>query len=135
MKRTLIILILISFTCTSYSQQVNRYSKPVRVAKFNPIDAETLIRISQQNAPLKSEYIHDSAINLYKKSERYIKETNDYLFIGELLDVKSYLIPLLDEERRMSLSSAQWYLKKANKKFNKAIKQYNKRLKKSKKNN
>jgi hypothetical protein len=132
MKRTLIILALISLTCAGYSQQVNRYSKPVQVAKFTPIDAETLIRISQQNAPLKSENIHDSAINLYKKSDRYIKETNDYLFIGELSEVKSYLIPLLDEDSRTSLSSAQWYLKKAKKKFNKAIKQYNKRLNLSK---
>lgn len=130
MKKTFIILTLISLTYSGYSQQVNRYSKSVQVAKFDPIDADALIKISQQNAQNKSEYIHNSAINLYKKANYYIGEKNDALFVMDMKAVQSYLVPILDEEKRMSLSSAQWYLKKAKKGFKKAIKKYNQRLKK-----
>ena len=129
MKKTLIILILISFSYTSYSQ-VNRYSKPAQVAKYTPIDNSILISYSQQQAKKKAEYIYNSAINLNNKVERYLIGGGEPILIKDLDGVKTYLRPLLSGESGISVSTASWYLKKAKKKYNKAIKQYNKRYKK-----
>lgn len=130
MRKALMLLILTSFTCIGYSQQVNRYSKPAQTATFNPVDYSSLSTYSEAESQRRSGNIHDSAENLYDRVYKYIIDTQDPIFKRDLIAVKPYLRPLLDPDRRMSLRSAQWYYKKARNKFNKAIKNYNKRLKK-----
>lgn len=126
-KLLLITAFFVSCTVSLYSQS---RTSTTSTSSYQPI---TDTRYYEALAERKAEYIKEKSISLQKKVNNYINTTNDPLFRTDLYEVKSYLNPIFNNER-ISISSAEWYLKKGRKKFNRAIRKYNKRLKKKQKN-
>ena len=112
----------------SYSQ-VNRYSKPTQPARYEPI---TDINYYKAQTQQLSNSIAESSASLKSKVDYYIKNTTDSQFRSDLYEVQSYLNPLFGT-KWISVADAEWYLKKATRKYNKSVRQYNKRLKKKQK--
>lgn len=127
MKKAFLLFISISFSVSMYSQ-TNRYST-VTTSTYTPSTSSVDYSYYEAMAKRKAEYVYEKSTSLQSKVNDYVNSTNDPLFRNDLYEVKSYLNPIFNN-KRISISSAEWYLKKARKKFNRAIRKYNKRLKK-----
>lgn len=128
MKKLLLITAFFLLCTVSMYSQSRTYT--ISTSAYQPI---TDTRYYEALAKRKAEYIKEKSISLQKRVDNYINTTNDHLFRTDLYEVKSYLNPIFNN-KIISISNAEWYLKKGRKKFNRAIRRYNKRLKKKQKN-
>tara|TARA_B110000908_G_C10244315_1_gene447933 strand:+ start:1170 stop:1556 length:387 start_codon:yes stop_codon:yes gene_type:complete len=126
-KLLLITAFFLLCTVSMYSQS---RTHTISTSPYQPI---TDTRYYEALAKRKAEHIKEKSISLQKRVDNYINTTNDHLFRTDLYEVKSYLNPIFNN-KIISISNAEWYLKKGRKKFNRAIRKYNKRLKKKQKN-
>ena len=130
MKKLFLFLIALGFTSSGFTQ-TNRYTN-LSTSSYKARSAEEIM--SSYDARGASANVIKNAIYYYEKIEALLEKNTDYQFKSDLRTAKSYLNPIIIEQRPMSIASAEWYVKKCRKTMNKAIRKYNKRVKKANKN-
>ena len=132
MKRLLFINICFIFL-TTLNAQTDTSLNPSKT-RFNPNSDDyykTLGKQSEIGAYNRAKKIFDAANDLRVNAEAYMNDAQDQEFKDEIQVILNYL-DVLKNNNTMSLETAKWYFKTAEKKMNKAIKSYNKKLRKYK---
>lgn len=131
MKYILFLLLGLLLNFNSYSQ-TNRYSKVSTSTQSSSNLSPNSYEYYEAIANNSSNYIESSSYRLKSRVIKILVSTNDVELINDLQVVNSYLNPLFSDER-ISIATAEWYLKKSRQKFNKARRRYNRRIKKAQK--
>tara|TARA_B110000208_G_scaffold180445_1_gene230131 strand:- start:549 stop:944 length:396 start_codon:yes stop_codon:yes gene_type:complete len=130
MKKLIILSSLLTFTLISFGQ-TNRYSS-VTTSGYKAISLNEVM--SSYDRSGASDNILENGVYYYEKIQELLERSNiDYEFRSDLNYAKSYLTPMLIDQKPMSIATGKWRVKKAKQKLKKAIKKYNKRLKKASK--
>lgn len=117
--------IMYSQTNTSLNSSTTRY-QPTNDSYYDKLGSQAEI-----SAQIRATTIFEASNSLRSNAEAYLDDVKDEEFKTELKTILNYL-EVLKNNNTMSLKTAEWYFKTAEKKLKKSVKAYNKRLKKFK---